>query len=212
MAGQVTPVINKLFYRYSQFYMEDSFCHYNMFNHHFFDGKVRIMIIISSLLVEEQVQVYHLRYFSKVRQDRVVAVHHLLIFLFVHSLSVYWASRSNHVISLLWLSTAFWIKTHSLSQARMALWSGPWHSPASPLPVPALLCVFRAHDFYLKPALPPRGLLPTLFPLSLLSLCLLNFISSSRALFQVTFSSLPWPPDKMKFSFVDLRYCNSFCS
>ncbi|XP_015305704.3 rRNA N(6)-adenosine-methyltransferase ZCCHC4 isoform X5 [Macaca fascicularis] len=26
--------------RYSQFYMEDSFCHYNMFNHHFFDGKV----------------------------------------------------------------------------------------------------------------------------------------------------------------------------
>ncbi|XP_036900725.1 rRNA N6-adenosine-methyltransferase ZCCHC4 isoform X3 [Sturnira hondurensis] len=27
-------------YRYSQFYMEDSFCHYNMFNHHFFDGKV----------------------------------------------------------------------------------------------------------------------------------------------------------------------------
>ncbi|XP_053528440.1 rRNA N6-adenosine-methyltransferase ZCCHC4 isoform X4 [Artibeus jamaicensis] len=27
-------------YRYSQFYMEDSFCHYNMFNHHFFDGEV----------------------------------------------------------------------------------------------------------------------------------------------------------------------------
>ncbi|XP_070228329.1 rRNA N6-adenosine-methyltransferase ZCCHC4 isoform X3 [Bos mutus] len=27
-------------FRYSQFYMEDSFCHYNMFNHHFFDGKV----------------------------------------------------------------------------------------------------------------------------------------------------------------------------
>ncbi|XP_013373515.1 PREDICTED: zinc finger CCHC domain-containing protein 4 isoform X2 [Chinchilla lanigera] len=26
-------------FRYSQFYMEDSFCHYNMFNHHFFDGK-----------------------------------------------------------------------------------------------------------------------------------------------------------------------------
>ncbi|XP_037011415.2 rRNA N6-adenosine-methyltransferase ZCCHC4 isoform X2 [Artibeus jamaicensis] len=26
-------------YRYSQFYMEDSFCHYNMFNHHFFDGE-----------------------------------------------------------------------------------------------------------------------------------------------------------------------------
>ncbi|XP_051698203.2 rRNA N6-adenosine-methyltransferase ZCCHC4 isoform X3 [Oryctolagus cuniculus] len=27
-------------FRYSQFYLEDSFCHYNMFNHHFFDGKV----------------------------------------------------------------------------------------------------------------------------------------------------------------------------
>ncbi|XP_060044244.1 rRNA N6-adenosine-methyltransferase ZCCHC4 isoform X2 [Erinaceus europaeus] len=27
-------------FRYSQFYMEDSFCHYNMFNHHFFDGTV----------------------------------------------------------------------------------------------------------------------------------------------------------------------------
>ncbi|XP_063096632.1 rRNA N6-adenosine-methyltransferase ZCCHC4 isoform X2 [Cavia porcellus] len=26
-------------FRYSQFYLEDSFCHYNMFNHHFFDGK-----------------------------------------------------------------------------------------------------------------------------------------------------------------------------
>ncbi|XP_007496710.1 rRNA N6-adenosine-methyltransferase ZCCHC4 isoform X2 [Monodelphis domestica] len=25
--------------RYSQFYMEDNFCHYNMFNHHFFNGK-----------------------------------------------------------------------------------------------------------------------------------------------------------------------------
>ncbi|XP_048220772.1 rRNA N6-adenosine-methyltransferase ZCCHC4 isoform X2 [Perognathus longimembris pacificus] len=28
--------------RYSQFYMEDSFCHYNMFNHHFFDGKAAL--------------------------------------------------------------------------------------------------------------------------------------------------------------------------
>nr|XP_045017071.1 rRNA N6-adenosine-methyltransferase ZCCHC4 isoform X1 [Jaculus jaculus] len=26
-------------FRYSQFYLEDSFCRYNMFNHHFFDGK-----------------------------------------------------------------------------------------------------------------------------------------------------------------------------
>lgn len=39
---------HKLFYRYSQFYTEDSFCHYNMFNHHFFDGKVRIITVIPS--------------------------------------------------------------------------------------------------------------------------------------------------------------------
>ncbi|XP_070228328.1 rRNA N6-adenosine-methyltransferase ZCCHC4 isoform X2 [Bos mutus] len=30
--------------RYSQFYMEDSFCHYNMFNHHFFDGKAALEV------------------------------------------------------------------------------------------------------------------------------------------------------------------------
>lgn len=74
MTGQVSSVINKLFYRYSQFYVEDSFCHYNMFNHHFFDGKVRIMTIISSLIVEEQIQEYFLCYFSKALQDQIVAV------------------------------------------------------------------------------------------------------------------------------------------
>nr|XP_012327871.1 zinc finger CCHC domain-containing protein 4 isoform X3 [Aotus nancymaae] len=31
-------------FRYSQFYMEDSFCHYNMFNHHFFDGKTALEV------------------------------------------------------------------------------------------------------------------------------------------------------------------------
>uniref|UniRef100_F6VJ76 rRNA N(6)-adenosine-methyltransferase ZCCHC4 n=1 Tax=Ornithorhynchus anatinus TaxID=9258 RepID=F6VJ76_ORNAN len=31
-------------FRYSQFYAEDSFCHYNMFNHHFFDGKASLEI------------------------------------------------------------------------------------------------------------------------------------------------------------------------
>ncbi|XP_022361807.1 zinc finger CCHC domain-containing protein 4 isoform X1 [Enhydra lutris kenyoni] len=31
-------------FRYSQFYMEDSFCHYNMFNHHFFDGKAALEV------------------------------------------------------------------------------------------------------------------------------------------------------------------------
>ncbi|XP_074085785.1 rRNA N(6)-adenosine-methyltransferase ZCCHC4 isoform X3 [Macrotis lagotis] len=29
-------------FRYSQFYTEESFCHYNMFNHHFFDGKAAL--------------------------------------------------------------------------------------------------------------------------------------------------------------------------
>lgn len=28
-------------FRYAQFYTEDEFCHYNMFNHHCFDGEVR---------------------------------------------------------------------------------------------------------------------------------------------------------------------------
>jgi hypothetical protein len=37
-----TSLDNELFYRYSQFYLEGSFCRYNMFNHHFFDGKVRL--------------------------------------------------------------------------------------------------------------------------------------------------------------------------
>nr|XP_019599472.1 PREDICTED: zinc finger CCHC domain-containing protein 4 isoform X1 [Rhinolophus sinicus] len=31
-------------FRYSQFYMEDSFCHYNMFNHHFFDGQAALAV------------------------------------------------------------------------------------------------------------------------------------------------------------------------
>ncbi|XP_053757616.1 rRNA N6-adenosine-methyltransferase ZCCHC4 isoform X2 [Panthera pardus] len=31
-------------FRYSQFYMEDSFCRYNMFNHHFFDGKAALEV------------------------------------------------------------------------------------------------------------------------------------------------------------------------
>ncbi|XP_020848033.1 rRNA N(6)-adenosine-methyltransferase ZCCHC4 isoform X2 [Phascolarctos cinereus] len=30
--------------RYSQFYTEESFCHYNMFNHYFFDGKAALEI------------------------------------------------------------------------------------------------------------------------------------------------------------------------
>lgn len=27
--------------RYAQFYSQEEFCHYNMFNHHFFEGQVR---------------------------------------------------------------------------------------------------------------------------------------------------------------------------
>lgn len=53
--------------------MEDSFCRYNMFNHHFFDGKVRIIAIIL-LTVEEQIREHLLSYFLLVPQDQTVAV------------------------------------------------------------------------------------------------------------------------------------------
>ncbi|KAM7158375.1 rRNA N(6)-adenosine-methyltransferase ZCCHC4 isoform 5-T5 [Molossus nigricans] len=39
--------------RYSQFYMEDSFCHYNMFNHHFFDGEAALEVC-RTFLQEDQ--------------------------------------------------------------------------------------------------------------------------------------------------------------
>ncbi|XP_007168513.1 rRNA N6-adenosine-methyltransferase ZCCHC4 isoform X3 [Balaenoptera acutorostrata] len=39
--------------RYSQFYMEDSFCHYNMFNHHFFDGKAALEVCRTFLQKDE---------------------------------------------------------------------------------------------------------------------------------------------------------------
>ncbi|KAM7158372.1 rRNA N(6)-adenosine-methyltransferase ZCCHC4 isoform 2-T2 [Molossus nigricans] len=40
-------------FRYSQFYMEDSFCHYNMFNHHFFDGEAALEVC-RTFLQEDQ--------------------------------------------------------------------------------------------------------------------------------------------------------------
>ncbi|KAL2780073.1 rRNA N6-adenosine-methyltransferase ZCCHC4 isoform 2 [Daubentonia madagascariensis] len=40
-------------FRYSQFYMEDSFCHYNMFNHHFFDGKAALEVCRTFLQEDE---------------------------------------------------------------------------------------------------------------------------------------------------------------
>uniref|UniRef100_G1Q763 rRNA N(6)-adenosine-methyltransferase ZCCHC4 n=1 Tax=Myotis lucifugus TaxID=59463 RepID=G1Q763_MYOLU len=47
-SGDKKPNIKSLLldidFRYSQFYMEDSFCHYNMFNHHFFDGEVALEV------------------------------------------------------------------------------------------------------------------------------------------------------------------------
>ncbi|XP_036186346.1 rRNA N6-adenosine-methyltransferase ZCCHC4 isoform X4 [Myotis myotis] len=47
-SGDKKPNIKSLLldidFRYSQFYMEDSFCHYNMFNHHFFDGEAALEV------------------------------------------------------------------------------------------------------------------------------------------------------------------------
>ncbi|CAK6433254.1 unnamed protein product [Pipistrellus nathusii] len=47
-SGDNKPNIKSLLldidFRYSQFYMEDSFCHYNMFNHHFFDGEAALEV------------------------------------------------------------------------------------------------------------------------------------------------------------------------
>ncbi|XP_056658458.1 rRNA N6-adenosine-methyltransferase ZCCHC4 isoform X4 [Monodelphis domestica] len=37
--SDVKSLLLDIDFRYSQFYMEDNFCHYNMFNHHFFNGK-----------------------------------------------------------------------------------------------------------------------------------------------------------------------------
>ncbi|XP_023681231.1 rRNA N6-adenosine-methyltransferase ZCCHC4 isoform X1 [Paramormyrops kingsleyae] len=42
LEGKEAPVRSLLLdidFRYAQFYSEDEFCHYNMFNHHFFNGK-----------------------------------------------------------------------------------------------------------------------------------------------------------------------------
>lgn len=58
--------------------MEDSFCHYNMFNHHFFDGKVRITTVIL-VTVEEQVPEYLVSYFLESLKIKSWLLHHLLI-------------------------------------------------------------------------------------------------------------------------------------
>ncbi|XP_036620539.1 rRNA N6-adenosine-methyltransferase ZCCHC4 isoform X2 [Trichosurus vulpecula] len=42
--------------RYSQFYTEESFCHYNMFNHHFFDGKAALEICRKFLQADKGVR------------------------------------------------------------------------------------------------------------------------------------------------------------
>ncbi|XP_060795167.1 rRNA N6-adenosine-methyltransferase ZCCHC4 [Neoarius graeffei] len=39
-------------FRYSQFYPQNEFCHYNMFNHHFFDGKESVDVFLDFLSEE----------------------------------------------------------------------------------------------------------------------------------------------------------------
>ncbi|KAM9425605.1 rRNA N(6)-adenosine-methyltransferase ZCCHC4 isoform 2-T2 [Pholidichthys leucotaenia] len=36
-------------FRYAQFFSQDEFCHYNMFNHHFFDGEASVAVLNSFL-------------------------------------------------------------------------------------------------------------------------------------------------------------------
>uniref|UniRef100_A0A3Q3X8E1 GRF-type domain-containing protein n=1 Tax=Mola mola TaxID=94237 RepID=A0A3Q3X8E1_MOLML len=40
---QMKSLLLDIDFRYAQFYSQEEFCHYNMFNHHFFDGEVRIL-------------------------------------------------------------------------------------------------------------------------------------------------------------------------
>lgn len=63
--------------------MEDSFCHYNMFNHHFFDGKVRVMTIISFFF-----SCISFIIFLQSLKSKWWLFLYLLIFTFVCSLSV----------------------------------------------------------------------------------------------------------------------------
>ncbi|XP_072476498.1 rRNA N(6)-adenosine-methyltransferase ZCCHC4 isoform X3 [Notamacropus eugenii] len=42
--SDVKSLLLDIDFRYSQFYTEESFCHYNMFNHHFFDGQAALEI------------------------------------------------------------------------------------------------------------------------------------------------------------------------
>lgn len=182
LIGQVTSV-NKLFYRYSQFYMEDSFCHYNMFNHHFFDGKVRIMTIICSLIVEEQIQEYLLCYFSKVPQDQIVAVPPFI--------DIYFCSFTESILSIQKRSSyssfmtfhCFWIKTYFLTKPRVA----PWDlTPATLQPLLSLfllccLCSGTGHMTCISNWLFHNTCFYPRSPLSrLLSLCLVKFTSSFR--------------------------------
>ncbi|XP_041842374.1 rRNA N6-adenosine-methyltransferase ZCCHC4 [Melanotaenia boesemani] len=44
-------------FRYAQFYSQDEFCHYNMFNHHFFDGQASASVLNTFLDGEKVVMV-----------------------------------------------------------------------------------------------------------------------------------------------------------
>lgn len=161
MTGEVTTVKTKLFYRYSQFYMEDSFCHYNMFNHHFFDGKVRINNHVSFFFYCISALI-----FLGSLKSRWWLFHHLLTFIFVLSLSAYRASRGDCMIHLSWLHCFLGKDPLSHQGLRSFVWSDPSHSPACPLLIPALFFVIRTYDIHRKLASPPQGLSPMLFRLS----------------------------------------------
>ncbi|KAM8900532.1 rRNA N(6)-adenosine-methyltransferase ZCCHC4 isoform 5-T11 [Spinachia spinachia] len=51
---QMKSLLLDMDYRYSQFYSKNEFCHYNMFNHHFFDGKQVSVAVLQAFLTESE--------------------------------------------------------------------------------------------------------------------------------------------------------------
>lgn len=176
---------NKLFYRYSQFYMEDSFCHYNMFNHHFFDGKVRTMTIISSLVLE-----------NRFRSTSLVDLSTICWYLFLYVYCVFTEQEKVTVLFPCLLE-----KACMLSQAAglLVFWALLLPSPNLP-PFSPLLRVLRAQGFISPARLPlycgafAQAVLPGHA----------NVCSSLRSLFWFPPSSFPSSSSKVLLCFVDL--------
>lgn len=167
--------------------MEDSFCHYNMFNHHFFDGKVRVMTIISFFFLVFP----SLFFYSPSRANGGCSSIYWYLLLFVH-----WVLSSIQgwsCYSPFMLFTASWVKTCFLSKTHGALWDVTLPPSSLSSFRSCFAIVFRAYDVHLRLAFPSQGPLPCCSLLLPLPLCPVNFTSSFRTLLQVPFSSFPYP-------------------